>query len=293
MPKLRMIHHPGNSSLLCVALWLGAWRLTPLYGAEGTPKMPPALPWNIIKGPALPGIEHHSFASKVVARQVGYNVWLPPGYTGGTNRYPVLYFLPGAGGNEYSCVSPVLRHVDAAVEKKRLPPVITIFCNQGNGTFRDNRTPGVLGETMFVTEFVPEIDRQFRTLAAREGRAVLGFSMGGSGTLRFVLGHPETFCAGVSWGSGRLREEEPAMSRLDQVSKAGTAVMIVMGGKESPQARLLAPEFAKLLTAHGVSVQLKTPANVPHDIDLYLKATWDDAEELLKQHLRVGPAQKP
>jgi predicted alpha/beta superfamily hydrolase len=227
----------------------------------------------------------------VVGLEVGYNVWLPPGYVGATNRYPVLYFLPGAGGNEYSCVSPVLRHLSADVEKKRLPPVIVIFCNPGNGTFRDNRTPGVLGETMFVTEFVPEIDRRFRTLAAREGRAVLGFSMGGSGTLRFVLGHPETFCAGISWGSGRLRGEEPAMSHLDQVRTAGTAVMIVIGEKESPQARPLAPEFARVLTAHGVSVQLKTPANVPHDIDIYLKATWVDAAELLKQQLKFRPRQ--
>lgn len=283
--------HTRNPCLLSVVLFLGACLVTPVCGAEAAPRVPPALPWNVIKDPALPGVKHHSFTSKVVGLEVGFNVWLPPGYAGGMNRYPVLYFLPGAGGNEYSCASSVLRHLSAEVDNKRLPPVIVIFCNPGNGTFRDNRTPGVLGETMFVTEFVPEIDRRFRTVAAREGRAVLGFSMGGSGTLRFVLGHPETFCAGISWGSGRLREEEPAMSRLDQVRKAGTAVMIVMGEMESAQARPLAPEFAKMLTAHGVSVQLRTPPNVPHDIDLYLKATWDDAAGLLKQQLKFSRSQ--
>ncbi|MEI7733427.1 MAG: alpha/beta hydrolase-fold protein [Verrucomicrobiota bacterium] len=285
-----MINNTCTVCLLSLLLSVGAWTVTPAHSAEESAPAA-ALPWNALKGPTVPGVVHHSFASKVVGKEVGYNVWLPPGYAGGKARYPVLYFLPGNGGNEYACVSPVVRHVSAAVETKILPPVIVIFCNPGNGTFRDNRTPGVLGETMFVTEFVPEIDRQFRTLAARDSRAVMGFSMGGSGTLRFVLGHPEMFCAGISWGSPRLREEEPAMSRLDQVKQAGSAVMIVVGDKEAPQAQAAAPEFVKVLLAHGISVQLKTPPNVPHNIDLYLKATWDDAAKLLNQQLKFTSTQ--
>lgn len=34
---------------------------------------------------------------------MGYNVYLPPRYADGTQqRYPVIYFLHGAGGNENS-----------------------------------------------------------------------------------------------------------------------------------------------------------------------------------------------
>ncbi len=271
---------------LSVGLPIVAWTLVVVCGSTGLASEPSLLPWIITNRPTPPGIEHHSFTSKVVGKEVGFNVWLPPGYQASTGRYRVLYFLPGAGGNEYDCVSPVIRHVRAAVEKKTLPPVIVVFCNPGNGTFRDNRTPGVLGQTMFITEFVPEIDRQFRTVASREGRAVMGFSMGGGGTLRFVLGHPELFCAGISWGCGRLRDEEPAMSRLDQVRKAGTGVMLVIGEKEAPQVRPMTLEFTNRLTAEGVPFQLITPASVPHNIDLYLRATWSEAERFLAQYLK-------
>jgi len=136
----------------------------------------------------------------VANAEVEFNVWLPPGYEGGTARYPVLYFLPGHGGNEYDGTGAVLPRVRAALKKGLLPPVICVFCNPGNGPFWASRVPGVLGETMFTTEFVPAIDREFRTLASRNGRAVIGFSMGGGGALRFVLGHPRMFAAGVSWG---------------------------------------------------------------------------------------------
>lgn len=254
-----------------------------MSGAEA-----PAGSWNRSGGPATSGLKHHSFASKVVNAEVGYNVWLPPGYEGGTARYPVLYFLPGNGGNEYDGTSVVLQHVRAALEKKTLPPLICVFCNPGNGTFRDDRVPGVLGETMFITEFVPLIDREFRTLASRRGRAVMGFSMGGSGTLRFVLGHPQVFAAGISLGCPRLKEDEAAMSRLDQVKEAGTAVMISFGTKESNQSLGMAEQFTQTLSAQGVSFVLKRP-EVPHSLDLYLKTSWDDAAVFLNTHLMPGP----
>lgn len=277
-----------NTPVLPLMLCLGVWAATAAGCVTAAASEPSS--WNVLNHSEQAGVEHHSFRSKVVGKEVGYNVWLPRGYAGARARYRVLYFLPGAGGDEYSCVSPVLRQIRAAVERGTLPPVLVIFCNPGDGTFRDNRTSGVRGETMFISEFVPEIDRQFRTVASREGRAVMGFSMGGSGTLRFVLGHPELFCAGISWGCGRLRNEEPALSRLEQVKQAGTAVLLVVGEKESPQVRPMTLEFTQRLTAAGVQFQLRTPANVPHNIELYLRTTWDDAERFLDQQFKFQPA---
>lgn len=257
----------------------------PVSGAEKSPLTSVSQPWNTAKGPASPEIKHRSFASRVVNAEVGYNVWLPPDYDGSTARYPVLYFLPGNGGNEYAGTSVVLQHLRAAVAEKTLPPVICVFCNPGNGTFRDNRVPGVLGETMFMTEFVPTIDREFRTVASRNGRAVIGFSMGGSGALRFVLGHPRMFTAGVSWGCPRLKEEEAAMSRLGQVKETGTAVMIVFGTKESGKSLGVAENFVKTLSSHGVTSLLKRP-EVPHNLELYLNTSWDDVAAFLNTRLK-------
>ena len=168
-----MNHHriiPALVVATMLAVTSGTAIVFPATGAEESPKTSVSSPWNVVKHPVSPDIKHQSFASKVVNAEVGYNVWLPPGYDGGTARYPVLYFLPGNGGNEYDGTSPLLQRVRAAVKKKTLPQVICVFCNPGNGTFRDNRVPGVLGETMFITEFVPMIDREFRTVASRNGR---------------------------------------------------------------------------------------------------------------------------
>ena len=283
-----MNHHriiPALVVATMLAVTSGTAIVFPATGAEESPKTSVSSPWNVVKHPVSPDIKHQSFASKVVNAEVGYNVWLPPGYDGGTARYPVLYFLPGNGGNEYDGTSPLLQRVRAAVKKKTLPQVICVFCNPGNGTFRDNRVPGVLGETMFITEFVPMIDREFRTVASRNGRAVTGFSMGGGGTLRFVLGHPQMFAAGVSWGCPRLKEEEAAMSRLGQVKEAGTAVMIVFGTKESDKSAGVAEGFVKTLSSHGVSCLLKRP-EVPHNLELYLNTSWDDVAMFLNARLK-------
>jgi hypothetical protein len=58
--------------------------------------------WNNPDGPARPGITHHVLASPSMQRDVGYNVFLPAGYESTTMRYPMIYFLHGAGGNENS-----------------------------------------------------------------------------------------------------------------------------------------------------------------------------------------------
>ena len=52
---------------------------------------------------SVKGLEHKVLASKSLKHDVGYVVWTPPNYDdSGNRRYPVLYFLHGAGGTEAS-----------------------------------------------------------------------------------------------------------------------------------------------------------------------------------------------
>src|SRR5262245_55950831 len=47
------------------------------------------------------GVTHRTFFSKALHGDVGYCIYLPPGYEAETSRrYPVIYNLHGAGGNE-------------------------------------------------------------------------------------------------------------------------------------------------------------------------------------------------
>ena len=58
--------------------------------------------WVTSPVPALPtGVTHHTFRSDSMKREIGYCIYLPPGYERDTElRYPVIYHLHGAGGNE-------------------------------------------------------------------------------------------------------------------------------------------------------------------------------------------------
>ena len=49
-----------------------------------------------------PGLTHHTFESRAMKTQVGFCVVLPPGYVESNEKYPVVYWLHGGGGNESS-----------------------------------------------------------------------------------------------------------------------------------------------------------------------------------------------
>jgi hypothetical protein len=46
--------------------------------------------WNYPEGAHTPGITHQVLRSKSMDLDVGYNVYLPPGYASGSARYPVV-----------------------------------------------------------------------------------------------------------------------------------------------------------------------------------------------------------
>src|SRR6476619_4324859 len=46
------------------------------------------------------GVAHHTYYSGSMKHDVGYCIYLPPDYSTSSKRYPVIYNLHGAGGNE-------------------------------------------------------------------------------------------------------------------------------------------------------------------------------------------------
>src|SRR5271165_6783854 len=75
--------------------------LAPLMAQTGLPKALAATRWvNEPKTPLPRGVIHKTFFSKALNQNVGYLVYLPPDYAASDRRYPVIYNLHGAGGNE-------------------------------------------------------------------------------------------------------------------------------------------------------------------------------------------------
>jgi len=142
------------------------------------------------------------FESRLVGAALPYNVLLPADYKRGPSkdrRYPVLYLLHGLGGSAADWVSERARLADYAAQY----PFIIVVPEGKDGWYTDGPAPNAKFESYFVEELIPDVDRRFRTLAAREGRAVAGLSMGGYGSMKFALKHPELFAFAASM-SGAL-----------------------------------------------------------------------------------------
>ncbi len=170
----------------------------PLAGAAqpvgGTPD--PSLPW--VTAPVqAPRVAYRTFDSATVGTQVSYHAYVPAAHEKPTERLPVLYWLHGTEGG-VAGVRPLARLFDEAIEAGRVPPMIVVFVNGLPRRLWADSKDGVSPvETVFVREVIPDVDRHFRTIAAREGRIVEGFSMGGYGAARLGFKHPQLF-AGVS-----------------------------------------------------------------------------------------------
>jgi enterochelin esterase-like enzyme len=46
-------------------------------------------------------VTHETFYSQVLSHDLGYNIYLPPGYEDSSDKYPVVYHIHGWKGNEF------------------------------------------------------------------------------------------------------------------------------------------------------------------------------------------------
>jgi S-formylglutathione hydrolase FrmB len=158
-------------------------------------------------------VETVQLASNMLGRTLPYRVVLPPGYglvTSRGTRYPVLYLLHGWGGHYDSWLANT--SLERYASEHRL---IVVTPEGGNGWYTDG-VDGAAGkyESYVLQELIPDVDRRFRTIAARRGRGVAGNSMGGYGALKFGFKHPEIFAL-VASTSGALdasaRTDDPSI----------------------------------------------------------------------------------
>jgi S-formylglutathione hydrolase FrmB len=135
-------------------------------------------------------------------------VWLPPSYAAMVDRrYPVIYWLSGYAGTGEQLFSgtpwqPGLGdRLDRLVASGAMGDAIVVapdcFTRWGGAQYVDSPALGNY-ETHVVREVIPSIDARFRTVAAREARAIGGKSSGGFGALVLAMRHPDLFSAVAS-----------------------------------------------------------------------------------------------
>ncbi|HEU4415340.1 MAG TPA: alpha/beta hydrolase family protein [Candidatus Angelobacter sp.] len=136
-----------------------------------------------------------AMTSKYVPGHIGFCAMLPPSYDAKPGkRFPVLYFLHGLGGDQsFMASSGASSLIEDAWEQKRLGELVIITPQGENSFYINSRDGHILYEDFFVREFVPQMEKRFRLVAGRSGRAIGGISMGGYGALRFAFKYPQMF----------------------------------------------------------------------------------------------------
>jgi S-formylglutathione hydrolase FrmB len=164
--------------------------------------------------PALAGgkVEARSFRSASLGAVKRYLVYLPEGYEQGTERYPVIYLLHGASGDETSWdrdgrVAEQANFLDLRALVV-MPDADTGFYANWSAPFDLQgclrKLPAIdcvekgNYEDYVVKDLVKQVDERYRTVPDRKARALTGNSMGGFGALMLAMRNPDVFSAAAS-----------------------------------------------------------------------------------------------
>ncbi|UCD36986.1 MAG: prolyl oligopeptidase family serine peptidase [Fidelibacterota bacterium] len=136
------------------------------------------------------------------------DVYLPEMYNpaDSTTLYPVFYFMHGCCDDHEGWYQPTLKPiVDRLIGNGTINPIILVFPNARGGPYGDgNGGPGGFSwmtnsdlngliEDYLVYDLVEHIDTSYHTVAMRGGRFITGHSMGGYGSMKLALKHPDIF----------------------------------------------------------------------------------------------------
>jgi hypothetical protein len=141
-------------------------------------------------------------------------VYLPPNYTGSTKSFPVVYFLHNAFNNVEASFEDerLLTLMERAFANKVVEEFILVaadYSSPTTGSMYENSSTSGRWLDFTVDELVPFIDSRYRTIASRDGRALLGHFFGGRGALKLAMTHADVFSVAyamhpVATGNGDL-----------------------------------------------------------------------------------------
>lgn len=171
----------------------------PAVAQQNITAPPPPVPQGIavesamVPGPSLEG----NLEGNATIREA--MVVLPPGYgSDPERRYPVVYYLHGFaidGRNFYNFMRvPEAVNNNAARGAEFIVVVPDTLTRLGGSMYSSSVTTGDF-EAFIARDLVSYIDGHYRTIPTREGRGLVGHSMGGYGTWKIAMDHPGVFAA--------------------------------------------------------------------------------------------------
>ncbi|HEX2967551.1 MAG TPA: alpha/beta hydrolase-fold protein [Bacteroidales bacterium] len=167
-------------------------------------------------------------------------VYTPFGYETGTEKYPVLYLLHGAGGDEdaWSTMGRTCQIMDNLIQKKLAKPMLVVMPNGNPGQqaaktllmsekMIDRNDPKMADVYVhsIVKDIVPYIEKNYRVIAKPSSRAIAGLSMGAGHTIRCSNLYPGFFSYICPLSNGIRTPDDKAKAEYDaqfkDLKKAG------------------------------------------------------------------------
>ena len=149
------------------------------------------------------------YDSRILGINRRLTVYTPYGYEANPRKkYPVLYLLHGAGGDEeaWSSMGRAAQILDNLIQKGLAEPMLVVMPNGNPGqqaactmglaeTQIDRRDPKFQDAYVksLCEEIVPFIEKEFRAIPKPESRAIAGLSMGGGHTISASNLYPAMF----------------------------------------------------------------------------------------------------
>lgn len=254
------------------------------------------------------------YLSKVTGQHRRCFIYTPPGYDQNPRtRYPVLYLQHGSGEDETGWIfqgraNLILDNLIAAGKAK---PMILVmengYASKGGvsklaaaATDLDRPAPRVGGfpadtsgfSDVMLTDVIPMIDSNYRTLADREHRAMAGLSMGGNQTCQLTFRNLDKFAwIGAFSGTGNGLSTTPIDRKtfIDGVFQDGNKLnsklkllWVGMGTAELDPFPGAIGAFRKMLTEAGVRYVYFESPGTDHEWQTWRRSLHDFAPRLFR-----------
>jgi enterochelin esterase-like enzyme len=201
-------------------------------------------------------------------------IYLPPSYAKEPNRrYPVVYFLHGYGvdAERYWKLMTVPEAADQSIASGATREMILVhpdaFTVYDGSMYSNSLTTGDW-EDYVAQDLVNYIDSHYRTVADRNSRGLAGHSMGGYGTVRIGMKHPEVFSALYAMSSCCLMNNaQPRGPGRGPAPAAPPAAESGDAGQPRQPAAGRGGGFAKVQSAQAAA-WAPNPMNPPQFFDL-------------------------
>ncbi|HYG20924.1 MAG TPA: alpha/beta hydrolase-fold protein [Ohtaekwangia sp.] len=188
-------------------------------------------------------LDHNFTAPSITGNKGGedsirrISIYLPPGYDETVHRYPTIYLLHGFADDDHfmSRYLGLKQLMDQAIASGQIRPVILVLPNSNTrfkGSFYANSAVTGNWADFIGKDVVQYTDRNFRTIADKNGRGLAGHSMGGTGVLRIAMLYADVFGAAYALSPGALHLakefnlDNPAFKRI---AAAKTSADIFVG----------------------------------------------------------------